>query len=71
MFVDWRDFIRPGIITAKVTFGLKPVRVAAVLQTEIKQIHNVGDVTILGVGEGKETISTIASPTSARWSGSR
>jgi hypothetical protein len=31
-------------------------------QTILGRILNYGDVTILGVGEGKETISTIASP---------
>ena len=35
-------------------------------QTILGRILNYGDVTILGVGEGKETIATIASPLAFR-----
>ena len=42
--------------------SLDKVESVDVNQSIIGRILNYGDVTILGVGEGKETISTIASP---------
>jgi len=42
--------------------SLDKVESVDVNQTIHGRILNYGDVTILGVGEGKETISTIASP---------
>ncbi|MBW8903530.1 MAG: PH domain-containing protein, partial [Bradyrhizobium sp.] len=42
--------------------SLDKVESVDVNQTILGRILNYGDVTILGVGEGKETISTIASP---------
>jgi uncharacterized membrane protein YdbT with pleckstrin-like domain len=46
--------------------SLDKVESVDVNQTILGRILNYGDVTILGVGEGKETISTIASPLSFR-----
>jgi uncharacterized membrane protein YdbT with pleckstrin-like domain len=42
--------------------SLDKVESVDVSQSILGRILNYGDVTILGVGEGKETISTIASP---------
>jgi uncharacterized membrane protein YdbT with pleckstrin-like domain len=42
--------------------ALDKVESVDVNQSILGRILNYGDVTILGVGEGKETISTIASP---------
>ena len=42
--------------------SLDKVESVDVTQSILGRILNYGDVTILGVGEGKETISTIASP---------
>ena len=46
--------------------SLDKVESVDVNQSIIGRIMNYGDVTIMGVGEGKETISTIASPLSFR-----
>ena len=42
--------------------SLEKVESVDVDQSILGRILNFGDVTIMGVGEGKETISTIASP---------
>src|SRR6266436_3526779 len=42
--------------------SLDKVESVDVNQSILGRILNYGDVTILGVGEGKETITTIASP---------
>ena len=42
--------------------ALDKVESVDVNQSILGRIFNYGDVTIMGVGEGKETISTIASP---------
>ena len=42
--------------------ALDKVESVDVNQSILGRVLNYGDVTILGVGEGKETISTIASP---------
>jgi uncharacterized membrane protein YdbT with pleckstrin-like domain len=42
--------------------ALDKVESVDVNQSILGRIFNYGDVTILGVGEGKETISTIAAP---------
>src|SRR3954468_21052477 len=46
--------------------SLDKVESVDVNQSILGRILNYGDVTILGVGEGKETISTIASPLAFR-----
>src|SRR5437868_2554834 len=46
--------------------ALDKVESVDVNQSILGRILNYGDVTILGVGEGKETISTIASPLAVR-----
>jgi uncharacterized membrane protein YdbT with pleckstrin-like domain len=46
--------------------SLDKVESVDVNQSIIGRIMNYGDVTIMGVGEGKETISTIASPLAFR-----
>jgi uncharacterized membrane protein YdbT with pleckstrin-like domain len=46
--------------------ALDKVESVDVNQSILGRIFNYGDVTILGVGEGKETISTIASPLAFR-----
>jgi uncharacterized membrane protein YdbT with pleckstrin-like domain len=46
--------------------SLDKVESVDVKQSILGRILNYGDVTILGVGEGKETISTIASPLTFR-----
>ncbi|CAL74511.1 conserved hypothetical protein [Bradyrhizobium sp. ORS 278] len=46
--------------------ALDKVESVDVNQTIMGRILNYGDVTILGVGEGKETISTIAEPLAFR-----
>jgi uncharacterized membrane protein YdbT with pleckstrin-like domain len=42
--------------------SLDKVESVDVNQSILGRFMNYGDVTIIGVGEGKETISTIASP---------
>jgi uncharacterized membrane protein YdbT with pleckstrin-like domain len=58
---------KTGFITRK-TFemSLDKVESVDVNQSILGRILNYGDVTILGVGEGKQTISTIASPLAFR-----
>ena len=46
--------------------SLDKVESVDVTQSILGRIMNYGDVTILGVGEGRETISTIASPLAFR-----
>ena len=46
--------------------SLDKVESVDVNQSILGRLLNYGDVTILGVGEGKETISTIASPLAFR-----
>ena len=46
--------------------SLDKVESVDVNQTILGRLMNYGDVTIMGVGEGKETISTIASPLAFR-----
>ena len=46
--------------------ALDKVESVDVNQSILGRMLNYGDVTILGVGEGKETISTIASPLAFR-----
>jgi uncharacterized membrane protein YdbT with pleckstrin-like domain len=46
--------------------ALDKIESVDVNQSIMGRILNYGDVTILGVGEGKETISTIAAPLSFR-----
>jgi uncharacterized membrane protein YdbT with pleckstrin-like domain len=46
--------------------SLDKVESVDVSQSILGRILNYGDVTILGVGEGRETISTIASPLAFR-----
>jgi uncharacterized membrane protein YdbT with pleckstrin-like domain len=46
--------------------SLDKVESVDVNQSIIGRIMNYGDVTIMGVGEGKETISAIASPLAFR-----
>jgi uncharacterized membrane protein YdbT with pleckstrin-like domain len=46
--------------------SLDKVESVDVNQSILGRIFNYGDVTILGVGEGKETIATIASPLAFR-----
>ena len=46
--------------------SLDKVESVDVTQSIMGRILNYGDVTILGVGEGKQTISTIASPLAFR-----
>ena len=54
---------KTGVIKRR-TFemSLDKVESVDVNQSILGRLLNFGDVTILGVGEGKETISTIASP---------
>jgi uncharacterized membrane protein YdbT with pleckstrin-like domain len=58
---------KTGFITRK-TFemSLDKVESVDVEQSIMGRILNYGDVTILGVGEGKQTIATIASPLAFR-----
>jgi uncharacterized membrane protein YdbT with pleckstrin-like domain len=58
---------KTGFITRK-TFemSLDKVESVDVNQSILGRILNYGDVTILGVGEGKQTISSIASPLAFR-----
>jgi uncharacterized membrane protein YdbT with pleckstrin-like domain len=58
---------KTGFITRK-TFemSLDKVESVDVNQSILGRILNYGDVTILGVGEGKQTIATIASPLAFR-----
>ena len=58
---------KTGFISRK-TFemSLDKVESVDVSQSIMGRILNYGDVTIMGVGEGRETISTIASPLAFR-----
>ena len=58
---------KTGFITRK-TFemSLDKVESVDVNQSILGRLLNYGDVTILGVGEGKQTIATIASPLAFR-----
>src|SRR5262249_37019194 len=58
---------KTGFISRK-TFemSLDKVESVDVTQTIAGRIFDYGDVTIMGVGEGKETIKTIASPLAFR-----
>jgi uncharacterized membrane protein YdbT with pleckstrin-like domain len=58
---------KTGFISRK-TFemSLDKVESVDVNQSILGRMFDYGDVTIMGVGEGKETISTIASPLSFR-----
>lgn len=58
---------KTGFISRK-TFemSLDKVESVDVTQSVVGRIFDYGDVTIMGVGEGKETITTIASPLSFR-----
>jgi uncharacterized membrane protein YdbT with pleckstrin-like domain len=64
---DLRVVHKTGFIQRR-TFemSLDKVESVDVNQSILGRILNYGDVTILGVGEGKETISTIASPLAFR-----
>jgi uncharacterized membrane protein YdbT with pleckstrin-like domain len=64
---NFRVVHKTGFITRK-TFemSLDKVESVDVEQSILGRILNYGDVTILGVGEGKQTISTIASPLAFR-----
>ena len=64
---DRRVVHKTGFIKRR-TFeiALDKIESVDVEQTILGRIFNYGDVTILGVGEGKQTISTIASPLSFR-----
>ena len=54
---------RPGSSSgAPSEISLDKVESVDVNQSILGRLLNYGDVTILGVGEGRETISTIASP---------
>jgi len=58
---------KTGFISRK-TFemSLDKIESVDVNQSVLGRLFDYGDVTILGVGEGKETITTIASPLSFR-----
>src|SRR3954469_15885336 len=58
---------KTGFITRK-TFemSLDKVESVDVIQSIMGRLFDYGDVTIMGVGEGKETITTIASPLAFR-----
>ena len=58
---------KAGFIPAK-TFemSLDKVESVDVNQSILGRMFDYGDVTIMGVGEGKETITTIASPLAFR-----
>jgi uncharacterized membrane protein YdbT with pleckstrin-like domain len=58
---------KTGFISRK-TFemSLDKVESVDVVQSVVGRIFDYGDVTIMGVGEGRETISTIAAPLSFR-----
>jgi uncharacterized membrane protein YdbT with pleckstrin-like domain len=64
---DRRVVHKTGFIKRR-TFeiALDKIESVDVEQTILGRIFNYGDVTILGVGEGKQTISTIASPLAFR-----
>jgi uncharacterized membrane protein YdbT with pleckstrin-like domain len=64
---NFRVVHKTGFITRK-TFemSLDKVESVDVEQSILGRILNYGDVSILGVGEGKQTISTIASPLAFR-----
>ena len=55
-------FIKPRTFE----MSLDKVESVDVNQSILGRIMNYGDVTIMGVGEGKETINTIASPLAFR-----
>ena len=58
---------KTGFISRK-TFemSLDKVESVDVNQSILGRLFDYGDVTIMGVGEGKETITTIASPLAFR-----
>ena len=62
-----RVVYKEGFVTRD-TFemNLDKVESVDVNQSIMGRLMNYGDVTILGVGEGKETISTISSPLTFR-----
>jgi uncharacterized membrane protein YdbT with pleckstrin-like domain len=64
---DRRVVHKTGFIKRR-TFeiALDKIESVDVEQTILGRIFNYGDVTIMGVGEGKQTISTIASPLAFR-----
>ena len=64
---DRRVVHKTGFIKRR-TFeiALDKIESVDVEQSILGRIFNFGDVTILGVGEGKQTISTIASPLAFR-----
>src|SRR3954463_2110559 len=60
---NFRVVHKTGFISRK-TFemSLDKVESVDVIQSIMGRLFDYGDVTIMGVGEGKETITTIASP---------
>ena len=64
---DRRVVHKTGFIKRR-TFeiALDKIESVDVEQTILGRIFNFGDVTIMGVGEGRQTISTIASPLAFR-----
>jgi uncharacterized membrane protein YdbT with pleckstrin-like domain len=64
---DRRVVHKTGFIKRR-TFeiGLDKIESVDVDQTILGRLLNYGDVTIMGVGEGRQTISTIASPLAFR-----
>ena len=64
---DRRVVHKTGFIKRR-TFeiALDKIESVDVDQTSLGRILNYGDVTIMGVGEGRQTISTIASPLAFR-----
>ena len=64
---DRRVVHKTGFIKRR-TFeiALDKIESVDVEQTILGRIFNYGDVTIMGVGEGRQTISTIASPLAFR-----
>ena len=64
---DRRIIYKRGFIRRRtIEMHLDKVESVDVNQSILGRILNYGDVTILGVGEGKETIATIASPLAFR-----
>src|SRR6201995_4217234 len=64
---DRRVVHKTGFIKrATFEIALDKIESVDVEQTILGRIFNFGDVTIMGVGEGKQTISTIASPLAFR-----
>jgi uncharacterized membrane protein YdbT with pleckstrin-like domain len=64
---NFRVVHKTGFISRK-TFemSLDKVESVDVIQSIMGRLFDYGDVTIMGVGEGKETITTIASPLAFR-----